>query len=133
MRTKVGHLVYGVHPENLAFYREMFTFLGWAVLYEGEGMLGLGASDDTSIWFGAATAEVANHYDGPGLNHLALQSETVGEVDEAAAWLGERGIEMRFDTPRHRPDFSGEGSTYYQIMFESPDRLLFEIVYIGPY
>ena len=38
-----------------------------------------------------------------------------------------------FETPRHRPDFAhGEDTTYYQVMFESPDRILFEIVYTGP-
>ena len=36
-------------------------------------------------------------------------------------------------TPRHRPEFSAsEHDTYYQIMFESPDRVLFEVVYEGP-
>ena len=39
---------------------------------------------------------------------------------------------MLFETPRYRPDFSSEPNTYYQIMFESPDRILFEIVYVGP-
>jgi hypothetical protein len=40
---------------------------------------------------------------------------------------------MLFDTPRHRPDFSqSPDHTYYQIMFESPDRILFEVVYTGP-
>jgi hypothetical protein len=39
---------------------------------------------------------------------------------------------MLFETPRHRPEFSSEDSTYYQIMFESPDRILLEFVYTGP-
>lgn len=54
-------------------------------------------------------------------------------MDTAAAHLTERGVALLFETPRHRPDFSmGEGQTYYQIMFETPDRLLLEFVYIGP-
>jgi hypothetical protein len=33
----------------------------------------------------------------------------------------------------HRPEFaSSEAGTYYQVMFRSPDGILFELVYIGP-
>jgi hypothetical protein len=54
-------------------------------------------------------------------------------VDAAAAYVKERGIAHLFETPRHRPDFSGDGDqTYYQVMFETPDRILLEIVYTGP-
>jgi hypothetical protein len=32
----------------------------------------------------------------------------------------------------HRPEFSmSTEETYYQVMFESPDRILFEVVYTG--
>ncbi len=35
--------------------------------------------------------------------------------------------------PHHRPEFAmNEKYTYYQVMFETPDRILFEIVYMGP-
>ena len=55
------------------------------------------------------------------------------DVDAAAAFLTARGVQHLFETPRHRPDFAhGEDTTYYQVMFESPDRILFEIVYTGP-
>ncbi len=48
-------------------------------------------------------------------------------------YLRERNIPPLFDTPRHRPEFAmNEEYTYYQVMFESPDRILFEIVYMGP-
>jgi len=66
------------------------------------------------------------------MNHLAIGAESVADVDATAAWLTGRGIERRFETPRHREEFSGEGQTYYQVMFESPDRVLFEVVYSGP-
>ena len=49
------------------------------------------------------------------------------------AYLQARGMALLFETPRHRPEFArDEQSTYYQVMFETPDRLLLEIVYIGP-
>jgi catechol 2,3-dioxygenase-like lactoylglutathione lyase family enzyme len=86
------------------------------------------------MWFaGAVKAGTSNDYDGAGVNHLAFHTASVAEVDAAAAYLSERGVAMLFETPRHRPEFSGQGSTYYQIMFESPDRMLFEIAYLGPY
>jgi hypothetical protein len=48
-------------------------------------------------------------------------------------YLKQHGIKALFETPRHRPEFSGsEAETYYQVMFESPDRILFEVVYTGP-
>ncbi len=47
------------------------------------------------------------------------------KVYEADGW--------KLYTPRHRPEFSqGPDQTYYQVMFESPDRVLFEVVYTGP-
>ncbi len=39
---------------------------------------------------------------------------------------------MLFGTPKHRVEFADSPKeTYYQIMFESPDKILFEIVYKG--
>jgi hypothetical protein len=106
MQTKLGHLQFGIDGQNRGFYRDLFTFLGWQILHEGEGVIGVGDSNHVSLWFGDATKTVANDYDGPGLNH--------------------------FDTPRHRPEFAGGDNTYYQVMFETPDRILAEVVYIGP-
>jgi hypothetical protein len=85
-----------------------------------------------SIWFIGEATDVANDYDGPGMNHFAIGAESQADVDAAAAHLISKDIEMLFETPRHRPEFSGDGTTYYQIMFESPDRILFEFVYAGP-
>ena len=54
-------------------------------------------------------------------------------MDEVSAQLVARGVKMLFETPRHRPEFSmSPEETYYQIMFESPDRILWEVVYTGP-
>ena len=133
MQSKLGHLVFGVNSKNLGFYRDLFTFLGWQILHEAEGVLGVIDSNHTSLWFGEATKAVANDYDGPGLNHFAIHTTTQAEVDQAADYLSQHGVAHLFETPRHRPEFSSnENSTYYQVMFETPDRLLAEIVYIGP-
>ncbi len=53
-------------------------------------------------------------------------------MDSAADYLRERGVELLFGTPRHNPEFSSEESTYYQIMFTTPDNILLEVVYTGP-
>jgi catechol 2,3-dioxygenase-like lactoylglutathione lyase family enzyme len=133
MQTKLGNLVFGIDDKNRGFYRDLFGFLGWRILYDAEGMIAVGDSNGVSLWFGSATKDIANDYDGPGLNHFAIGTATQGEVDEAAAYLSEKGVAHLFETPRHRPDFSqDESSTYYQVMFETPDRLLVEIVYTGP-
>lgn len=71
-------------------------------------------------------------YDGPGLNHPRLAVKAQSDVDEMVAYLKLRGIAALFETPRHRPEFADKpGDTYYQVMFETPDRILLEVVCIG--
>ena len=80
----------------------------------------------------ADPANPAAHYNGTGLNHMAVGTTTSADVDAATTCLQERGVALLFETPRHRPEFSAsDAETYYQIMFESPDRILFEVVYTG--
>ena len=133
MEAKVGHIQFNVRADNLSFYRGLLGFLGWNTLYDVPEMLGMGGANGQSLWFGGQVKDVTNDYDGPGMNHMAFSAASVTEVDAAAAYLTEQGVPLLFDTPRHRPEFSGdEQSTYYQIMFETPDRILLEVVYIGP-
>ena len=132
MQSGLSHIQFNVRAENVPFYKELFTFLGWGTEYEAEGMVGVSGKNGESIWFIGEAKDVSNDYDGPGLNHFAIGAESQADVDTAAAHLTDNGIELLFETPRHRPEFSGDGTTYYQIMFESPDRILFEFVYTGP-
>jgi predicted lactoylglutathione lyase len=61
---------------------------------------------------------------------LAVDSQAA--VDEMVNYLRKKGIPPLFNTPRHRPEFADSpNDTYYQVMFETPDRILFEVVYIG--
>jgi len=132
MQTNLYHVLFNVAGDNIAFYRDLLSFLGWQTLYDGDGMLGV-SSGDSSLWFGGQAKAVSNDYDGPGMNHLALGAQSQADVDATAAYLTERGVGLLFETPRHRPEFSGGADrTYYQVMFESPDRILFEVVYTGP-
>ena len=133
MQTQLEHVQVNVSPSNLPFYKDLFSFMGWNTLYEDEGMLGMNGQNGVGLWFTAQPGGAANDYDGVGLNHFGVHTEKQEDVDAVAAYLREHGIDALFDTPRHRPDFArDENSTYYQVMFETPDRILVEIVYIGP-
>ncbi len=134
MKTAGIHLQINVDAANFGFYRDLFTFLGWQILNDDEYVLGVGSGEDgaISVWFAKTTNTAANDYDGPGMNHLAVHAQSQADVDQTVDYLRQHGVECLFETPRHRPDFSSEGSTYYQVMFASPDNLLFEVVYMGP-
>ncbi len=133
MQTYLQHLQFNVRLANLPFYRDLFDFLGWRAILDTPDMLGLSGQGGVSCWFSTQATDVANDYDGPGLNHLGIGATSVADVDRVATFLRERGVAPLFDTPCHRPEFTGnqEGQTYYQVMFASPDRILFEVVYAG--
>lgn len=132
MNTQLGHLQINVHAANLPFYKALFAFLEWQTIVEMEGMLGVIDRNQTSLWFVGQAKAVQNDYDGPGVNHIAISVGAQAEIDTATAYLRDQGVELLFSTPQHRPDFAQSPEhTYYQVMFETPDRILFEIVYIG--
>lgn len=133
MQTNLAHMQFNVQPDHLPFYTDLLAFLGWQTLYATDEMLGVGDTNGVSLWFAGQTKAISNDYDGPGLNHLALAAASQADVDAVAAYLTERGVTSLFETPRHRPEFTGsEDQTYYQVMFETPDRILIEVVYTGP-
>ena len=133
MKTKTTHIQFNVNKVNLQFYKDLMTTLDWATIHANDDMLGVGDSNGVSLWFVAGAKDVANDYDGPGMNHFSFGTSTQAEVDEVGKQLVARGVNMLFETPRHRPDFAMSAEeTYYQIMFESPDRILWEVVYTGP-
>lgn len=134
MQTSLGHLQFNVQPHHLPFYKDLLAYLGWSPLYATEEMLGVGDAHGTSLWFiGQVKPGVQNDYDGPGMNHLAFAAESQADVDAVVAYLAERGVPRLFETPRHRPEFAQDPTqTYYQVMFETPDRMLVEVVYTGP-
>ena len=133
MQTHLGHIQVNVAAENLPFYRDLFAFLEWPVIHDADGALGVSGKSNDSLWFIGAAKAVENDYDGPGVNHIGIGAGSQADVDATVVYLHEHGLETLFETPRHRPDFAmSEEHTYYQVMFESPDQLLFEVVYTGP-
>ncbi len=134
MKSSLAHIQINIKAENKNFYKELFLFLGWSVLLEGEGSIGFSCEkgwEGTHLWFSSELKNVTNDYDGSGMNHLAISVNSQKEVDLVTAFLSEHNIQPLFDTPRHRPEFSAPEKTYYQVMFESADKILFEVVYIG--
>lgn len=133
MQSSLAHLQINVRATNLDFYRDLMRFLGWQTLMDEGPFVGVGGTNGASLWFIGEVKDIANDYDGPGVNHIGIGAAAQADVDTVAAYLKEKGVPALFETPRHRPEFSrGEGQTYYQVMFESPDRVLFEVVYTGP-
>ncbi len=133
MKSQLSHILFNIDQQNMPFYKDLMVFLGWEQLYEDATMLGVRANNGESVWFVLKTKDVANDYDGPGMNHLGIAAETQTDVDALVSYLAERHVQALFETPRHRPDFVWqEGHTYYQVMFETPDRILIEFVYTGP-
>lgn len=133
MQSFLAHLQVNVEGANLDFYRKLFGFLGWITLLDQDGYLGLAGSSGASLWFVAETNGAQNDYDGRGVNHIAIGAPEIGDVDSVAGFLAETGVPALFETPRHRPEFAmTPDETYYQVMFESPDRVLFEVVFTGP-
>lgn len=133
INSQVGHIMFNIDLQNLAFYKDIFVFLGWTVLRDQPNKFGAGDKNGAGVWFTGPAREVKNDYDGPGMNHLAIRVDSQTGVDDVVAYLQQNGINALFDTPRHRPEFChDEGTTYYQVMFESPDRILLEVMYKGP-
>ena len=133
MQSKFGHIQVNIQAAHVPFYKELFDFLGWKTIAAAEEMLGVLDAHGGSLWFIGQAKEVHNDYDGPGMNHLAISVAQQTDVDAATTYLREQGVALLFDTPQHRAEFSqGPEHTYYQVMFESPDRILLEIVYTGP-
>lgn len=133
MQSKLGHLQFNIAAANLPFYQALMAFLEWRTIAEMENVIGVLDPNGVSLWFIGYANDAQNDYDGAGLNHLAFSVATQSDVDRAAAYLTAQGVTLLFDTPQHRPEFAqGPDQTYYQVMFESPDRILLEVVYTGP-
>jgi catechol 2,3-dioxygenase-like lactoylglutathione lyase family enzyme len=132
MKTKLGHFQVNVNPNNLPFYKDLFEFLGWNPIADSPEMFAAEVDGGASLWFMAGLKPQPTDYDGYGVNHIAIHTEAQKDVDAAVDYLKHKQVTCLFETPRHRPDFSNTPvNTYYQVMFESPDHILFEIVYMG--
>lgn len=107
-------------------------FMGWSIIFETDEVVGYKSDRNGDLWFVKSDKSTVSDYDAKGVNHISLRVAEMANVDEVKSHLETKNVKMLFDTPKHRPEFTAsENEMYYQIMFESPDNILFEIVYIG--
>jgi len=133
IKTRASHVEFNVDQKNMPFYRDLMAFLGWEVWIDDPTMLIVGNAQNLSLGFNCPAKPYINDHDGPGMNHIGFAVTSQQEVDLTTMYLGDHGISPLFETPRHLPEFTDKPSdTYYQVMFEIPDRILTEVVYTGP-
>jgi catechol 2,3-dioxygenase-like lactoylglutathione lyase family enzyme len=103
------------------FYADALKGLGYKVLYEGDGAIGMGDSEHPTFWIaqdGPVTANV----------HLAFTSSDRKMVDAFhAAALGAGGKDN--GKPGLRPDY---GESYYAAFVHDPDGNNIEAVCLKP-
>jgi catechol 2,3-dioxygenase-like lactoylglutathione lyase family enzyme len=116
----------------MGFYRDFFRWLEWDILRDQPSKFGAGDRNGAGVWVVCPAKEAHNDYDGAGMNHLAVIVDEQQDVDRTCAFLELHGIRPLFGTPRHRPEFCHtQNQTYYQVMFATPDGILFEVYYKG--
>ncbi len=133
MKSYFYHLQINIDFEqNNQFYKDLMQYLGWNIIFEGDGMFGFRSDTTGDVWFLNSQKKEIMDYDMVGVNHISIRVEEQSNIDQILEFLKQRNIQSLFDTPRHRPEFTAkENETYYQIIFETPDKIQFEIVYIG--
>jgi catechol 2,3-dioxygenase-like lactoylglutathione lyase family enzyme len=132
MPSRLGHLALYGSPENVGFYRDLFGYLGWKTVFDEGDIFATTDGGGCDLWFEGMANDARNDYDGVGLNHLAVITETQAEVDAAAGYLTGTGVVLLFGTPCKRPEHAeSEAHLYFSVMFESPDGILLEVVYTG--
>ncbi len=134
MKSFVYHIQINIDFEkNKQFYVELMEFLGWKSIFITEDTMGYKSGTNGDVWFCDSIKTNFSDYDNFGLNHIAIRVSNEKDIDDIVEFLDSKGVQPLFDTPRHRPEFSSEKTeTYYQVIFETPDKVQFEIVYIGP-
>ena len=106
--------------------------MGWVIIFETEDTIGFKSDQSGDVWFVDSDKKDQSDYDKLGMNHLAIRVENQKDIDDLTTFLRTTDVEPNFNTPRHRSEFtSNPDKTYYQVMFASPDNILFEVVYIG--
>lgn len=132
MRSSFYHIQLNINYDNIDFYKELMSFLGWTVIFEQpKDVIGFRSHTTGDLWFCQRTKHLDNDYDGSGMNHVSIRAERQANIDSIGEFLKKHNVPSLFDTPKQRPEFSNPGETYYQIMFKTMDNLLLEIVYIG--
>jgi glyoxylase I family protein len=117
---------------SLAFYNGLLGPLGFTrnseiVGERGERVVYLGGSGGASVSLRAAQSDAhSTPYDryAVGIHHLCFGARSREVVDERAAWLRERGVEIESGPAEY--DYT---PGYYAVFFYDPDGIKLEIVH----
>ncbi len=60
----------------MAFYKDLFAFMGWQTLEDSPVEFGIGPDIFNSLWFNTGANDACNDYDGAGMNHIGLLVQT---------------------------------------------------------
>jgi glyoxylase I family protein len=133
--TPIDHLdlVVTSLDASLAFYRGLLEPLGYVRVSEIEGERGervvylgqVGGLGSVSLRARQSDAHGVP-YDryGVGLHHLAFSAQSRATVDERAAWLRARGVQVESEPQEY--DYT---PGYYAVFFYDPDGIKLEIVH----
>src|SRR5947209_2757869 len=117
MRSFFYHAQINIDYVHVFFYKDLMTFLGWNVIFEGKDTIGFRSGTNGDLWFVTSIKNEQGDYDKIGVNHLSLRVENQEDVDDVTTFLQKQNIKTLFETPRHRSEFaSNPNETYYQIM-----------------
>jgi catechol 2,3-dioxygenase-like lactoylglutathione lyase family enzyme len=132
MPGRLDHLQINVGKPatSLAFYKDMFSFLGVTIAMEhGPPWETLGVTDGHTTWYFYRTDEDKRDHpydrDATGLNHISILVERKEDVDRfIEGFMTPHDIAPQWDTPRVRDDYGGN---YYQVMFADPEGVAIEV------
>lgn len=131
MKSFVYHIQINVsnREASFGFYKELLSFFGYKILYEGSEDLGM-SNKTTDIWLMVSPEKFKDngfHRKRVGMNHLAFGVETKKEVDRfIKEFLNVKGIKPLYDSPRAYPEYE---DGYYAVFFEDPDRIKLEVTF----
>lgn len=132
MKARLEHIQINVSKkDNVKFYKDLLTYLGFKVILEEETFVGMGDGEN-SIWIQETEDKFKKnkfHRKNTGINHIALKVTKKSDVDEFfEQYLKPRKIKTLYGTPKLFPEY---GEDYYAVYFEDPDRLKIEIMYFS--
>lgn len=130
-KTKYKHQI-NIVADNASFYRDVLSHLGWSITFEDRNMTGYWNELNGELWFVDTQKKRLSETDNLDVRQITIKLPTKIDVDHAQLFLEKRGVKMLNGTPKFRPELSTQkDELYYQIIFESPDKIRFEVLYQG--
>jgi len=132
MKSTINHIQINVSDKNISFpfYKELLSFLGFAIVHEDEQTLGM-SNGSSDIWLGQTDDRFIStpfHRKHTGLNHIAFKVDSKEGIDLfSREFLQKKGIKTLYSSPKAFPEYTPD---YYAVFFEDPDRVKLEVVFL---